>query len=94
LQELDGKQISLNGFIQPLNEGLELSSFLLIEYPVGCWYCEMPEITGIVLVELAPGKTGTFTRGLVKVVGRLSLNTGDPESFLYRIQQAKVSGVD
>ncbi|HEV3115783.1 MAG TPA: hypothetical protein VGY58_01940, partial [Gemmataceae bacterium] len=67
LQELDGRQISLSGFLQPLREDLELGSFMFIEYPVGCWYCEMPDVTGIVFVELAPGKTTRFTRGLIKV---------------------------
>ena len=46
----------------PTGEELEMSSFMLIEYPVGCWYCEMPEVTGIVLVELPAGKSATFTR--------------------------------
>jgi hypothetical protein len=94
LEELDGKQISLHGFIQPLREELELASFMLIEYPVGCWYCEMPEITGIVYVELPSGKTTTFTRGLVKATGQLSINRSDPESFLYCIRNAKIGEAD
>jgi hypothetical protein len=94
LKELDGKTISLSGFMQPLGEDLEVASFMLIEYPVGCWYCEVPEVTNIVLVELPPGKTTTFTRGLVKIVGKLSLNATDPESFLYTIGKAKVSEAD
>src|SRR5262249_27399290 len=63
LKQLDGKMVSLSGFMQPLSEDLEQSSFMLIEYPVGCWYCEMPEMTGIVLVELKDGRSATFTRG-------------------------------
>jgi hypothetical protein len=94
LLELDGKEASLNGFVQPLAEELDLSSFMLIEYPVGCWYCEMPDVTGIVLVELPPGKTTIFTRGQVKITGRLSLNARDPENFLYTIKDAKVAGAD
>ena len=82
------------GLPQPLGEDQEMTSFLLIEYPVGCWYCEMPEVTGIVFVELSPGKTASFTRGLVKVVGELSLNANDPESFLYAIRKAKVTEAD
>jgi hypothetical protein len=94
LRELDGLQVSLAGFMQPIGEGLDLSSFLLIEYPVGCWYCEMPELAGIVLVELPAGKTATYTRSLVKVTGRLALNATDPENFLYTLRDAKVSEAD
>jgi tetratricopeptide (TPR) repeat protein len=94
LRELDGKQIELTGFMQPLGEDLESASFMFIEYPVGCWYCEMPEVTGIVLVDLARGKTKTYTRSLLKVTGKLSLNDSDPENFLYTIRSAKVTEAD
>jgi hypothetical protein len=91
LQELDGKQIALNGFMQPLGEETESAAFMLIEYPVGCWYCEMPEISGIVLVELPDGKSKTYTRGLIKITGKLKLNATDPENFLYTISAARVT---
>jgi hypothetical protein len=71
-----------------------VNAFMLIEYPVGCWYCEMPEITGIMLVELPAGKTKAVTRGPVKVEGKLSLNDSDPENFLYTIGKAKVVNGD
>jgi hypothetical protein len=94
LRELEGKQVTLNGFIQPLREDVDLAAFMLIEYPVGCWYCEMPEVTGIVYVELPRGRTTTYTRGLVRVVGRLTLNASDPEEFLYTLRDAKVTDVN
>jgi hypothetical protein len=94
LKELDGKQITLAGFMQPLREDSELSSFMFIEYPVGCWYCETPEITGIVLVEMADGKSASFTRGLVKVAGKLKLNATDPESFIFTLSKSKVTEAD
>jgi hypothetical protein len=94
LEDLNGKQVTLNGFMHPLNEDLDVAAFMLIEYPVGCWFCEMPEVTGILYVELPPGQTATFSRGLVRVTGRLSLNATDPEEFLYSLRQAKVGGVD
>ena len=34
------------------------------------------------------------TRGLVKVVGQLSLNATDPENFLFTIRKAKVAEAD
>jgi Tfp pilus assembly protein PilF len=94
LKELDGKRVALSGFMQPLNEDLEHNSFMLIEYPVGCWYCETPEITGIVLVELPASKTAHLTRSLIKVTGKLTLNATDPENFLYTLRDAKVAEAD
>jgi tetratricopeptide (TPR) repeat protein len=94
LKELDGKMISLAGFMQPLGEESELSSFMLIEYPVGCWYCEVPEMTAIVYVELPRNKSTSLTRTLVKITGTLKLNSTDPENFLYTIEKAKVSEAD
>jgi hypothetical protein len=92
LKELDGKQVVLRGYLQPLGEGSDLGSFLLIENPVGCWYCEMPEMTGIVLVEMPPGRIGKYTREPIRVTGKLQLNATDPENFLYLIREAKVNG--
>src|SRR5438445_537953 len=80
---LDGKQIALNGYVQPLRDDTDLSAFMFIEYPVGCWYCEMPDVAGIVYVELPAGRTVAYRRGLVRVTGRLRLNSNDPEDFLY-----------
>ena len=94
LKELDGKQVQLTGYMQPLGEQDEGSAFLLIEYPVGCWYCEMPEATGIVLVELADGKTREATRSKLHITGRLTLNSTDPEDFLYTIKDAMAVETD
>ena len=86
--------VELTGFMQPLGDDLECTSFLLIEYPVGCWYCETPEITGIVLIEMAPGQKASYTRNLIKITGKLTLNATDPESFLFSIGKAKVAPAD
>lgn len=91
LRELEGKQVALTGFLQPLGEDLEMTSFMLIQYPVGCWYCEMPEITGIVFVELPADKSIRLTRDPLKVEGTLKLNATDPEDFLFTIKKAKVT---
>jgi hypothetical protein len=91
LKELDGKKVKLSGFLQPLGEDADLSSFLLIEHPVGCWYCEMPDMVSIVLVEMPTGKTGRMTRDMIHVTGELVLNATDPENFLYTIRNATVS---
>jgi hypothetical protein len=94
LRELDGQRVTLTGYMQPLGDDLEVGAFLLIEYPVGCWYCEMPSLSSIVLVEQPAGKTRHLTRGAVRVTGRLRLNASDPENFLYTIRDAKVAEAD
>ena len=94
LQQLDGKRVVLAGYMQPIGDGLEVGTFLLMEYPVGCWFCEVPEPTGLVLVELPADKAAAVTRSLVRVEGRLALNATDPELFLYSIREARVAPPD
>jgi Tfp pilus assembly protein PilF len=94
LKELDGLAVQLSGFMQPLGDEVECSSFLVIEYPVGCWYCEMPEMTAMVLIEMPEGKTRTYARGPMRVTGKLKLNSTDPENFLYILKDAKVTADD
>ncbi|MFO0967760.1 MAG: tetratricopeptide repeat protein [Gemmataceae bacterium] len=94
LKDLDGKQVRLVGFMQPLRAETDLNAFLFIEYPVGCWFCEMPETTSIVLIELEEGQTVNYQRGLLRVIGRLKLNPSDPEDFLYTIRKARIAAAD
>jgi hypothetical protein len=94
LKELDGRQVQLVGYMQPFSDDQDPGAFLLIEYPVGCWYCEAPEVTGIVLIELPAGKTRHLTRAALRVTGKLTLNGTDPENFLYVIRGAKVVEAD
>ena len=94
LHELQGKQISMTGFMYPLREDPEMAAFLFIEAPVGCWYCEMPETTGIVFVEMPTGQTARYQRGLIRLTGRLHLNGSDPEDFLYAVKDARVGAID
>jgi hypothetical protein len=93
LRELDGKTVELRGYMQPLGDDTDCAAFMLIEFPVGCWYCEMPEMAGIVLVEMPADKTQPYNRGLLRITGRLTLNRNDPENFLYTVKQAKVAEV-
>jgi hypothetical protein len=89
LKDLDGKQVQLTGYMQPIGEDEEVNAFLLVEYPIGCWFCEMPELTGIVIVELPKDQVRKATRKSLKVTGKLILNSDDPENYLYRLRDAK-----
>jgi tetratricopeptide (TPR) repeat protein len=91
LAELDGKPVVLTGFVQPPGTEAEFAGFLLLEFPVGCWFCETPDPTGIARVELEPGTTTGPRRGLVKVTGTLRLNRDDPEDFPFRVVGGRVA---
>jgi tetratricopeptide (TPR) repeat protein len=91
LLSLDGKPVALSGFMQPLGEAQEYGGFLLLEFPVGCWFCETPGPAGLASVELEPGTRTTLKRGLIKVTGTLELNRDNPEDFLFRIKESRVS---
>ena len=94
LELLDGKSVSITGFMQPVTTDLEVAGFMLVEYPIGCWFCETPEPTGLLYVDLAGGRAVPVKRGRVKVEGTLKLNKGDPEDFLYTLTGAKVRDPD
>jgi hypothetical protein len=94
LEQLDGKTVTVNGFMQPLRDELAVTSFMLLEYPVGCWFCETPEPSGLVSVELKAGKASEFKKGLVKVTGTLTLNRTDPEAYLFTLTDARVGEAD
>lgn len=94
LEQLDGKTVTINGFMQPVRDELSVTGFLLLEYPVGCWFCETPEATGLVSVELKAGTAADFRKGLVKVTGTLTLNRTDPETYLFSLADARVGQAD
>lgn len=91
LKKLEGKPVSLTGFLHPLTDDLDCTSFVLVENPIGCWYCTAPDLTGIVFVTMKPGSTARFTRNVITVAGILKLNDSDPNEFLFTIEGANVS---
>ena len=80
--------------MQPLGSDLDCAAFMLVENPIGCWFCEMPSMTGIVLVELEEGKTLKYMRGMLRVTGRLTLNATEPERFMFLVGDAKAAEME
>ncbi|MFO0945708.1 MAG: DUF3299 domain-containing protein [Planctomycetota bacterium] len=94
LASLDGQPATLVGFMSPLEDVGQLRTFMLLEYPVGCFYCLVPDPAGIVLVDLKAGKTEPLRYEPVRVAGKLRLNDTDPEDFLYILEDAEVLSLD
>ncbi len=90
LKDLDGLEVTLTGYMQPLGDDFECAAFLLIEFPVGCWFCETPGLNGLMMIEMPQGQLQTFTREPITVTGRLKLNRTDRENFLFQIGPARI----
>jgi hypothetical protein len=92
--QLEGKPVTLVGHMRPLEAGTmgDVSAFLLTEYAVGCWFCESPEPTAMIAVEL--NKPFESTRGSIRVQGTLIVNRSDPETYLLRLKGASVAAAD
>jgi tetratricopeptide (TPR) repeat protein len=90
VEKLDGQLVTLTGFLHPLTDDLACTSFMLVENPIGCWYCTAPDLTGLVFVTMKPGTTARFTRDVITIVGTLKLNRSDPEEFLVNVVEGRV----
>lgn len=96
LDELDGRQVALTGFISPIGGSKtdELTTFLFTENPVGCWFCEMPGPMQSVIVDLAAGTSTQPSRQSAKVIGKLIINRTDPEQYPFRLTEARIAVLD
>ena len=90
LKQLENQKVQIEGHMQPVGEEHEFSTFLLLENPVGCWYCEMPSLNGMVLIELKDSKVVRMSRQAQIIRGKLQLRKDDPEKFLFTILEAEM----
>ncbi|MBM3979009.1 MAG: tetratricopeptide repeat protein [Planctomycetes bacterium] len=93
LEKLDGKTVALTGFMRPTDERA-VETFVVLEYPLGCWFCESPDPTGLVSVELKAGTSTEYKRGLLKLTGTLVLNRDNPEAYLFSLKDARLGEAD
>lgn len=94
VEALDGLKVQMIGSMRPVSGemGGEVTSFLLTEYAIGCWFCDVPDATSMVIIDLKEGVD--VTRNAIKVEGTFQLNRKDPEDYLFRIIDAKVRVAD
>ncbi len=91
LKSIDGTEVVMEGYLQPFGENLDTGVFLLVENAVGCWWCDMPDLTGMIRVELAENQPLPALRRSVEVRGKLKLNSTNPESHLFFMEDVVVT---
>jgi len=74
LEALDGKTVEFLGFMTPYDSIDEFKRFMLVNFPTGCNFCEIPRLQEIVFVQVdLSKKPPPFIDGITKVRGTLNL---------------------
>jgi hypothetical protein len=91
VKNLEGKTISLPGYMAPFENGIKGKVFMLSSLPLNaCFFCGVggPET----VVEIHSKETVTFTEKPVEIRGVLKLNERDPDKMIYILENAEVVG--
>lgn len=99
LAALHGGEVAISGFMAPFDSLEDMSRFMLMPNYVGCFFCEPPSLTQVLLVEMPPTKEGEkrpFVEPAIVVRGQLDLYLPDEDGpfdfsdgFLFTIRNAR-----
>ncbi len=88
-RSIDGKTISLKGYMVPLKEFTGHKYFVLSAYPFNmCFFCGAagPET----VIEVYSKEEIDFTEDKITIKGKLKLNTNDPDHLMYLMEDAEL----
>lgn len=89
LQQLNGKTITLQGYMIPLQELRSQNQFVFSRYPFSlCYFCGAAGIETV--IEVKSLQPIPFTEDRIALRGVLRLNPDNPNNLLYILEQAKV----
>jgi hypothetical protein len=90
LAGLNGKPLTIGGFILPVEATPRFTRFLLTKTNYACGFCPPPLPTEIIEVTLTKG-SAKATLDEVRVKGRLELAASSEESVFYRLRDAAMA---
>ncbi|VTS02692.1 tetratricopeptide repeat protein [Tuwongella immobilis] len=90
---LNGRRVQLTGFIQPVGDDPNGGTVILLEFPIGCWFCETPDFTGMIAVKLPPDRKIT-PRQAVQIEGKFRLNFENPEDYLFELDEVRIGAIE
>ncbi len=89
LKQLNGKEITLKGYIIPLQELRKHNYFVLSRYPYSlCYFCGGAGIETV--VEVNSKEEIKFTEDAIILRGIFKLNPNNPNQLLYILNQAQI----
>lgn len=91
VKALEGKEITVKGFIIPLEGKVEQSHFMLSAFPESnCFFCGKAGPESAMQVFTKEGEKVTYQKDKVTVKGILRINEKDIMSLLYTLENAEV----
>ncbi len=88
---LDGKPVTLMGFMFPIDAEPKLQRFLLVEYPVDCPFCFAGTVEPSRMVAVEAGKPMDWHDEAVVLAGRLEVVRNDADGLVYRLHDAQLA---
>jgi hypothetical protein len=91
VKALNGKQITLPGYMVPFENGIKGNHFMLSSLPLNaCFFCGVggPET----VVEVFSTKPVAYTEKPIEIQGKLMLNDRNPDQMIYILENAEVLG--
>jgi hypothetical protein len=88
VKDLDGKKITLRGYVIPTEGYKSHKEFVFSAYPYSqCFFCggAGPET----VIEVFANEPIEYSAEAVKVTGSLRLNQDDPNALMYRLEDAE-----
>jgi hypothetical protein len=90
-KSLNGKTVSLPGYIVPFESGMKSAKLMLSSLPLNaCFFCGVggPET----VVEVYLTKEISYTEKPMEIQGILRINDKDPDKMIYILEKAEVVG--
>lgn len=90
-KSLNGKTISLPGYIVPFENGMKSAKLMLSSLPLNaCFFCGVggPET----VIEVYLKKEISYTEKPMEIQGVLRINDKDPDKMIYILENAEVLG--
>lgn len=90
----NGKHVKATGFINPLSQTRNITSFLLVKDRASCCYGKMPQMNHYISVKLKPGETVNYSTDPVTIRGVIQIDErwdGDWPLGLYWMDGAEVA---
>jgi len=92
IKKLQGHDVTIEGFMLPMDQSEKQKTFLLSVFPPSCPFCMGGDSTTILEVRSKDGVKVTYDK--LRVDGIMNLLTDDPMGLFYRITEAQVRVVE